>query len=252
MKNLVLIVLTAGTLVFTGKVYAVPGQNVLNNENSESVYVPENKTGTKYTKGEEIYYRKCVACHQASGLGIPGAFPPLKASDFLKAASKKRLIDQVMNGSHEGLTVNGMAYSTPMPPQVDNAQEAVAVINYVLNAWGNDFGVATLQDAKGTKADKNKQPHMMMNKMGMMEGMSMNHEVSSVAHMTTKDSIVRKGIINVEALDKNKDGKLYEDVMDFNVISDKPGVCPICGMKLRETTIQQVKQNLKKHGFKYK
>lgn len=171
MKNLVFIVLTASTLVFTGKVYAVPAQNVLNNENTESVYVPENKTGTKYAKGEEIYYRKCVACHQASGMGIPGAFPPLKASDFLKAASKKRLIDQVMNGSHEGLTVNGMTYSTPMPPQVDNAQDAVAVINYLLNAWGNDYGVATLQDAKDVESDKGNHSHMMMkNGMGMMWG----------------------------------------------------------------------------------
>jgi transcription initiation factor IIE alpha subunit len=56
----------------------------------------------------------------------------------------------------------------------------------------------------------------------------------------------------VESLDKNHDGKLYEDVMDFNVISDKPGTCPLCGMKLHEMTIQQVKENLKKHGFKYK
>jgi hypothetical protein len=58
-------------------------------------------------------------------------------------------------------------------------------------------------------------------------------------------------MINVEALDKNKDGKLYEDIMDWNVISDKPGTCPLCGMKLREMTIQQVKHNLKEHGFSY-
>ena len=96
-----------------------------------------------------------------------------------------------------------------------------------------------------------------MGTMGNMDGMnmgnsSMNQKVASNTHMSDKNSIVRKGIINVEALDKNHDGKLYEDVMDFNVISDKPGVCPICGMKLHEMTIQQVKENLKEHGFKYK
>lgn len=67
-----------------------------------------------------------------------------------------------------------------------------------------------------------------------------------------ESELVRKGVIDVEALDKNKDGKLYEDVMDWNVISDKPGICPLCGMKLREMTIQQVKDNLKAHGYKFK
>lgn len=107
---------------------------------------------------------------------------------------------------------------------------------------------------------------MMMNMMrtmsgnhnmgnGMMNGMrnmKMNQNSSSKTHMTNKNSIIRKGTINVAALDKNHDGKLYEDIMDWNVISDKPGTCPICGMKLREFTVQQVKENLKKHGFKYK
>ena len=68
----------------------------------------------------------------------------------------------------------------------------------------------------------------------------------------TKSELIRKGIIHVEMIDKNKDGKLFQDIMDWNVISDEPGVCPECGMKLREFTIDQVKENLKKHGFKYK
>ncbi len=170
MRKIVLIVMATGVLLLTGKVYAVPAQNALNNEDNISVYVSGDKGGTKYTKGAQIYDQKCLACHQVTGMGIPGVFPPLKGSDFLKAASKKRLIDQVMNGSNEELVVNGMTYSTPMPPQIDNAQDAVAVINYVLNAWENDYGVAILQDAKGIKAGKNKQPHMMMNGMGMMGG----------------------------------------------------------------------------------
>jgi len=82
--------------------------------------------------------------------------------------------------------------------------------------------------------------------------MSKKADKTSVAPVANDTSIVRKGVINVEAIDKNKDGKLYEDIMDWNVISDKPGTCPICGMKLREMTIEQVKKNLKEHGFSYK
>ncbi len=64
--------------------------------------------------------------------------------------------------------------------------------------------------------------------------------------------LIRTGAIDVKAIDKNSDGKLYQDVMDWNVISDKPGTCPICGMKLREMSIAQVEKNLKEHGFSYK
>lgn len=97
-------------------------------------------------------------------------------------------------------------------------------------------------DSLADKKKKDKKNMDMSKKAG-------NTKVSLVANDT---SIVRKGIINVEAIDKNKDGKLYEDIMDWNVISDKPGNCPICGMKLREMTVAQVKHNLKTHGFKYK
>ncbi len=64
--------------------------------------------------------------------------------------------------------------------------------------------------------------------------------------------LIRTGVIDVKAIDKDGNGKLYQDVMDWNVISDKPGTCPICGMKLLEFSIAQVKQNLKDHGFSYK
>jgi Cu(I)/Ag(I) efflux system membrane fusion protein len=67
-----------------------------------------------------------------------------------------------------------------------------------------------------------------------------------------EDPRIRKGKIDLKAIDKNNDGKLYEDIMDWNVISDEPGVCPLCGMTLREFTIDRVKKNLKEHEFEYK
>jgi hypothetical protein len=35
-----------------------------------------------------------------------------------------------------------------MPPQVDTKDDAVAVINYVLNNFGNNGGKVTLEDVK--------------------------------------------------------------------------------------------------------
>jgi hypothetical protein len=81
-------------------------------------------------------------------------------------------------------------------------------------------------------------------------------EKSAVGKDTTKSkiksSIVRTGIIDVKAIDKNKDGKVFQDMMDWNVISDKPGKCPLCKMVLKEVTIKEAEANLVKNGFKIK
>ena len=104
----------------------------------------------KYPEGAKIYAAKCVACHQVNGMGIPSAFPPLKNSDYL-FADKKRAVEQVLNGSHEEMIVNGVTYNLPMAYQVDTHKNAVDVINYVLNAWGNKGGEITLDEVKDIK-----------------------------------------------------------------------------------------------------
>jgi mono/diheme cytochrome c family protein len=97
--------------------------------------------------GQKIYEEKCVVCHQADGKGTPNVFPPVADSDYL-LADKKRAVAQILNGSNEAMVVNGITYTTPMPPQVDTKEEAVAVTNYILNAFGNDGGYITLEEVK--------------------------------------------------------------------------------------------------------
>ncbi len=90
-------------------------------------------------------------------------------------------------------------------------------------------------------------------KMSEEEMKKMDKKEKTIKSEKKKTSeLIRTGVIDVQAIDKNGDGKLYQDVMDWNVISDKPGTCPICGMKLREMSISQVEKNLKDHGFSYK
>ncbi|MBU2446988.1 MAG: hypothetical protein KJ666_15660 [Bacteroidetes bacterium] len=67
-----------------------------------------------------------------------------------------------------------------------------------------------------------------------------------------KESIIHGGVIDLKTIDKNNDGKVYQDMMDWNVISDKPGKCPLCGMKLKEVTLETAKKNLIENGFKVK
>ena len=99
-----------------------------------------------------------------------------------------------------------------------------------------------------------------------MDSMKMNHKTMQGMHMTndstnamkmdsaknTADSIVREGVIDLKSIDVNQDGKVYQDMMDYNVISDKPGKCPLCGMTLKEVSIKKAKETLLKNGFKVK
>lgn len=81
-------------------------------------------------------------------------------------------------------------------------------------------------------------------------------ELSQYSKETKKgqkqESIVREGKIDLKKIDKNKDGKVFQDPMDWNVISDESGKCPICKMTLKEVTLKEAKGNLKKNGFKVK
>ena len=46
------------------------------------------------------------------------------------------------------MTVNGVEYSGIMPPQELTDEEAVDVVNYILNAWGNNGGEVSMDDLK--------------------------------------------------------------------------------------------------------
>jgi mono/diheme cytochrome c family protein len=87
-------------------------------------------------KGKAVYTKTCIACHQATGAGIPGAFPPLAKSDYLNA-DVNRAIKQVIKGSNAPITVNGKKYTTAMPAQALSDQQIADVLTYVYASWGN-------------------------------------------------------------------------------------------------------------------
>lgn len=93
-------------------------------------------------KGKAVYATTCIACHQATGAGIPGAFPPLAKSDYLNK-DVNRAIKQVIKGSTGPITVNGKKYNTPMPAQPLNDQQIADVLSYVYSSWGNNKSVVT-------------------------------------------------------------------------------------------------------------
>lgn len=91
---------------------------------------------TAHAAGLEVYNTTCKACHQASGQGMAGVFPPLAKSDYI--ADKEATIKQVLHGSTGEMIVNGETYNGTMTPFNNLSDEQISdVLNFVYNSWGN-------------------------------------------------------------------------------------------------------------------
>jgi nitrite reductase (NO-forming) len=119
----------------------------------EQAATPAVPTAEQMEMGKKIYETpgKCITCHQANGQGVPNVFPNLVGSKFL-LEQKVLAVTQVLNGSAK-VGNKTVKYPAPMPPQTASKEEAVAVINYVLNSFGNNGGVVTLDDVKDVVID---------------------------------------------------------------------------------------------------
>jgi cytochrome c oxidase subunit 2 len=81
------------------------------------------------SRGEKIYAANCVACHQASGQGMPAMKAPALAGNKLVTGEEQEPIDTLLNGRP----------NTAMQPfaQTLSDAEIAAVITYLRNSWGN-------------------------------------------------------------------------------------------------------------------
>lgn len=101
-------------------------------------------------RGEGIYTTVCSACHQATGQGIVGAFPPVAAHApelYQAAGGREYLIDVVLYGLQGQIEAMGQSYNSMMVAQGQlDDEEIAAVLNYVMTAWDNDTLVSDYQD----------------------------------------------------------------------------------------------------------
>ena len=89
--------------------------------------------------GAQVYAANCAACHQASGAGLPGVFPPLAGhgGDLYRAeggiGGRQYLIDVMLYGLQGAITVGGATYNGLMPAWAQLGDEQIAaVINHTV------------------------------------------------------------------------------------------------------------------------
>ena len=99
---------------------------------------------------KRVYTNNCQACHLREGQGIPGAFPPLAASDFLNA-DQARAVAVVLNGLQGPIDVNGVQYDGVMPAVRLSDEEVADVLTYVYSRWGNAAVVVTPEEVRAAR-----------------------------------------------------------------------------------------------------
>lgn len=87
--------------------------------------------------GKQIFTANCVACHQATGKGLPGVFPPLDGSEWV-AGDERTMANILLHGVTGDIEVMGTTYKGAMPSfkQLSDA-ELAAVVSYVRSEWSN-------------------------------------------------------------------------------------------------------------------
>ncbi len=111
----------------------------------------DNDLAASMERGKEIYEDFCIACHQADGKGLPGAFPPLANSDYL-LNKREASIRAVKYGQQGEIVVNDVTYNAIMTPLYLADDEVADVMNYILHSWENKGGeMVTLEEVEKVK-----------------------------------------------------------------------------------------------------
>jgi mono/diheme cytochrome c family protein len=122
--------------------------------------IPEALVGASSAiDGRQLFVGKCQACHQAGGEGLPGAFPPLAQSSWVKGPVEIPA-QIVLLGLTGPIEVGGATYNGTMPgfgEQLNDA-ELAAVLSFVRAEWGNASSAVTAEGIAAARKSSASRP----------------------------------------------------------------------------------------------
>jgi mono/diheme cytochrome c family protein len=134
---------------FDSQVYA-PYQS----RDEVDAYQPVSGAAAIFAEGKKQYGMICAACHGDDGLGKPGQAPPLAGSEWVNAASFKRIEEIPQLGLSGDIHVAGQDWNLSMAPMgvALSDSDLAAVLTYIRGSWGNKGGPVTDADVKAMRA----------------------------------------------------------------------------------------------------
>ena len=109
--------------------------------------------GDPIAMGKRVFDTTCIACHQATGLGVPGQYPPLAGSEWAQGP-EERVIRIVLHGLNGPIKVEGKECNNVMAPLGALRDDQIAnAISYVRNSWGNKASIVTADAVAKIRAE---------------------------------------------------------------------------------------------------
>ncbi len=133
MKKLIgTIVLITAILSFqTAPKKQVPAKPVTNTT------APATGIRVSIIRGQDVYLKQCLACHQANGSGVTMMNAPLAGAKAVIANDKAKLINIVLKGM-KGVEIENEIYNNVMAPHPELTDQQIAdALTYVRNSWKN-------------------------------------------------------------------------------------------------------------------
>lgn len=112
--------------------------------------------GYDAAKGQVLFTANCSDCHQTTGEGVPGAFPPLKGNPAVINPDPTLQIHTVLHGA-SGITIGGVKYTSVMPPFAGQLSDAdiADIIDYERSSWGNHAKQVTPAEVAAARVRRN-------------------------------------------------------------------------------------------------
>jgi mono/diheme cytochrome c family protein len=104
--------------------------------------------------GKRVFTANCIACHQTTGLGVPGVYPPLAGSEWAQGP-EERVIRIVLHGLSGPINVTGKDFNNVMTPfgTILKDDQIANVLTYVRQEWGNNAPAVTAEAVAKIRAE---------------------------------------------------------------------------------------------------
>lgn len=93
--------------------------------------------------GRRLYTANCASCHQATGQGVPGQYPPLAGSEWVISTDgwgENHLVKILLHGLQGPIQVRGNTYNGNMPNLNLKDDQIAYILTYIRQEWGNAAG----------------------------------------------------------------------------------------------------------------